>query len=63
LKATFYETTPATVLVERENQTIPAFQVPAASGGKYEGEDILFWDKDGEALVLWSGFELKCKAR
>jgi membrane-bound inhibitor of C-type lysozyme len=63
LRATFYQITPALVLVERGNHTRPAFQVPAASGAKYEGQDLMFWDAHGEALVTWSGVELKCKPR
>jgi heat shock protein HslJ/membrane-bound inhibitor of C-type lysozyme len=63
LIATFYQTTPAMVLVQRGNHTHPAFQVPAASGAKYEGQDLMFWDARGEALVTWSGVELKCKPR
>ena len=63
LTATFYQTTPAMVLVERGNQTRPAFQVLAASGAKYEGPDLMLWDARGEALVTWSGVELKCKGR
>jgi heat shock protein HslJ/membrane-bound inhibitor of C-type lysozyme len=51
LRATFYQTVPAMVLVERGTQTRPAFQVPAASGAKYEGADIIFWDARGEAQV------------
>jgi heat shock protein HslJ/membrane-bound inhibitor of C-type lysozyme len=61
LKATFYQTTPAMVLVERGNQTRPAFQVRSANGARYEGEDLMFWDAHGEALVNWSGAEFKCK--
>jgi membrane-bound inhibitor of C-type lysozyme len=63
LTATFYQTTPAMVLAERRNQTRPAFQVLAASGAKYEGPDLMLWDAHGEALVTWSGVELKCKGR
>ncbi len=63
LTATFYQTTPAMVLVEHRDGTRPAFQVPAASGTKYEGRDLLLWDAHGEALVTWSGVELKCRAR
>jgi membrane-bound inhibitor of C-type lysozyme len=51
------------VLVERGNQARPAFQVRAASGAKYEGPDLMLWDARGEALVTWSGVELKCKGR
>src|SRR4029078_1410129 len=37
--ATFYETRPAMVLVERNGHIGLAFRVPAASGAKYEGEN------------------------
>ena len=63
LTATYYRTTPAMVLVERGSQARPAFQVPSASGAKYEGHDLMFWDARGEAQVTWSGGELKCKLR
>jgi heat shock protein HslJ/membrane-bound inhibitor of C-type lysozyme len=63
LRATFYQTTPALVLVERGSETRPAFQVRAASGARYEGMNLMFWDARGEALVTWSGAELKCKPR
>jgi heat shock protein HslJ len=63
LRATFYQTTPALVLVERGNQTRPAFLVPAASGAKYEGQDFLFWEARGEVQVIWSDVEFKCKPR
>jgi heat shock protein HslJ/membrane-bound inhibitor of C-type lysozyme len=63
LTATFYRTKPAMVLVQRDNQTRPAFQVRSGSGAKYEGQDLMFWDAHGEAMVTWSGVELKCKPR
>jgi len=49
--------------VERANRTRPEFQVRAASGARYEGQDIMFWDARGEALATWSAVELKCKRR
>ena len=61
ITATFYQTEPSLVLVERESQTRPAFRVPAASGDKYQGTDVMFWEPKGEALVTWSGIEFKCK--
>lgn len=61
LSVTFYQTTPALALVERANQIRPAFQVRAASGAKYEGPDVSFWDAGREAQVRWSDVELKCK--
>lgn len=63
LSATFYQTQPALVLVERGGRTRPAFQVIAASGAKYEGHDVTFWKARGEASVIRSGVELKCRRR
>ena len=63
LTVTFYQTAPGMVLVERGTQARPAFQVPAADGAKYEGQDLMFWDARGEAQVNWSGAELKCRPR
>jgi membrane-bound inhibitor of C-type lysozyme len=63
LQATFYQTQPAVALVERAGQTRPAFRVKAASGAKYQGRDLIFWEARGEAAVTWSGVELKCKRR
>jgi membrane-bound inhibitor of C-type lysozyme len=61
LTATFYATQPGTLFLERAGQSRLAFQVRAASGAKYEGVDLLFWEARGEATVNWSGVALKCK--
>jgi heat shock protein HslJ/membrane-bound inhibitor of C-type lysozyme len=61
IMATFYKTTPEMVLIDRGNRTRVGFQVRAASGAKYEGQDLMFWDARGEAMVTWSGVELKCR--
>jgi para-nitrobenzyl esterase len=61
LRATFYATQPAMVLLERGGVTRPAFQVVAASGSKYEGDGVLFWEARGEAMLTWMGVESKCK--
>jgi len=63
LQATFYQTQPAMMLVEHDGKTRPAFAVPAASGAKYEAKDLVFWETRGEASVLWSAIELKCRRR
>ena len=42
LNATFYQTQPAMVLVERGERARPAFHVRAASGAKYQGQDLIF---------------------
>ena len=48
LRATFYETTPPMVLLERSTETNPAFLVRSASGAKYEGNDVMFWEAGGK---------------
>jgi heat shock protein HslJ/membrane-bound inhibitor of C-type lysozyme len=59
--ATFYETQPGLLLLVRGGQTRPAFQVAAGSGSKYEGAELAYWEHQGEAVVQWSGTELRCK--
>jgi hypothetical protein len=61
VQATFYQTQPAMVLVEREGRTRPAFAVPAASGTKFLGADLVFGDLGGQASVVWSGVTLECR--
>lgn len=63
VKATFYQTAPGLALVARGGETRPAFQVQSADGGKYEGQDIMFWDAHGGALMNWDGVEFKCNRR
>jgi heat shock protein HslJ/membrane-bound inhibitor of C-type lysozyme len=63
VNATFYQTQPAMVLLTRNGVTTPAFQVVAASGTKYEGHDVMFWEAHGEASVTWSGISLTCARR
>ena len=43
--ATFFETDPPTARLERGDQTVTAWLVPAASGSKYEGQNVEFWDE------------------
>lgn len=63
IQATFYETSPAMVLVTRSGQSRPAFAVPAASGARYEGDGIRYWEARGEVSLWWSGAALVCKAK
>jgi uncharacterized protein len=59
--ATFRETDPRSALVERGDRTVLGKIVRAASGAKYEGANLTFWEHQGEALVSWMGAELKCR--
>jgi len=59
--ATRRQTNPPSVLVERGDRTVLGMLVPAASGAKYEGANLVFWEHQGEAHVTWMDVELKCK--
>ena len=51
--ATYYETQPASVRLERDGETRLAFGVAAASGAKYEGEGVILgraWRGDGHLV-------------
>ena len=61
--ATFHQTNPPSVIVERGDRAVLGMQAPAASGAKYEGANLMFWEHQGEAQVTWMKLELKCKPR
>lgn len=61
LRATFYDTQPAMTLLERGGVTRAAFQVTAASGSRYEGDGVLFWEVRGQATLNWMGAESVCQ--
>ena len=58
--ATFFETDPPTARLERGDRTVMAWLVRAASGSKYEGQNVEFWTKGDEAAVTWLDEELTC---
>ena len=35
-------------------------QVQSGSGAKYEGKDVVFWNKGRDAMVTWYGTHLNC---
>jgi heat shock protein HslJ/membrane-bound inhibitor of C-type lysozyme len=61
LRATFYRTKPAMVLLEKGGVTTPAFQVRAASGSRYEGDGVLYWEARGEVTLDWQGVRSTCR--
>jgi uncharacterized protein len=61
--ATFFETDPPTVRLERGDRTVTAWLVPTGSGSKYEGQNLELWTKGAEATVTWLDEELKCKVK
>ena len=62
--ATFFETDPASVRLERGDQQTIGIAAPAATGVRYEADfGTYFWTKGDEALAEWpQGSELKCEA-
>jgi membrane-bound inhibitor of C-type lysozyme len=51
---------PATVLLVRGDQAFTLPQAMSASGARYLGEGIEFWNKGRDAAVDWQGRKLSC---
>jgi hypothetical protein len=63
--ATFFETDPPSAVLERGDRIVVAFLRPSGSGSRYEGMNVVFWNKGEEAMVVW-GWEadtLRCVLR
>src|SRR5262249_4217845 len=58
--AHFAGTTPDAVALRRMNTSVVAKQVVSADGAKYEGKDVVFWNKGRDAMVTWGGTSLNC---
>ena len=63
LVATFFETDPPTARLERGDKTVTVWRVPAASGSKYEGQNVEFWTKGKEAAVTWLDSKMTCVSK
>jgi len=51
---------PATVMLVRGDQTFTLPQAMSASGARYLGDAIEFWNKGNDAAVDWRGTKLAC---
>jgi membrane-bound inhibitor of C-type lysozyme len=51
---------PATVLLVRGGQTFTLPQAMSASGARYVGDHVEFWNKGRDATVDWQGSRLEC---
>src|SRR5919106_2547441 len=61
IEATFDNTPdPATVLLVRGGETFTLPQAMSASGARYLGDGIEFWNKGNDAAVEWQGTKLAC---
>jgi len=63
LVATHFGTDPPTARLERGDQVATVWNIPTASGAKYEGQNVVYWTRGGEATVEWLGENLTCRAR
>ncbi|MCU0256120.1 MAG: MliC family protein [Vicinamibacterales bacterium] len=51
--ADFFDSDPPSARLERGDTTVTVWLVPAASGAKYEGQNVTFWTKGTEATASW----------
>lgn len=63
LRVTYFSTTPELMVLERNGVTRVAFQTIAASGARYEGNGVLFWEAHGEVTLNWLGKTAVCTQR
>jgi uncharacterized protein len=61
--ATFFETDPPTARLERGDRTVTAWLVPAGSGSRYEGQNVVFWTQGKDAQVTWLDEQMNCTAK
>ncbi|MEE4146072.1 MAG: MliC family protein [Halieaceae bacterium] len=60
--ATFQnDTDPPSVILVRGDEQAVAFRTRTASGSRYTGEGVDFWEHHGEATLEWFGTTLKCR--
>lgn len=51
--ATFFQTTPPTLIAERGGSVSLMYLQRSGSGAKYQGRNESFWEHQGEASVTW----------
>lgn len=61
IAATFFGSEAPAALLSAGEREVLLFQDPAASGARYEGDGVVFWNKGDEAAVIWEEIELNCK--
>jgi len=61
--ATYFNTTPPTLIARRGDSDSLMFAQPSGSGAKYQGRNEMLWEHGGEALVTWGpgAPQLTCK--
>jgi len=66
LTAIFYRSTALPVVAltrinNRETWQVIAYRSHSGSGARYEGQNVLFWNKGDEAMLEWNGEKLECR--
>jgi uncharacterized protein len=61
IAAVFFASEAASALLTAGEREVLVFQKPAASGARYEGDGVVFWNKGDEAAVTWEEIELSCR--
>ena len=51
--ATFFQTTPPTLIAERGDSVSLMYVQPSGSGARYQGRNESLWEHQGEALITW----------
>jgi uncharacterized protein/heat shock protein HslJ len=63
ISATFHQSEPPSVTLERGPERVFAVSGPSGSGVRYEATSVVFWEKGQEAQVRWWGADLRCVPR
>jgi uncharacterized protein len=63
LVAQYYETDPPSARFTYDGRGATAFVVRTGSGSRYEGPYVSYWERQGEASVVWYGRTMKCAVR
>lgn len=59
--ATFFDSEAPSALLSAGDREVLVLQGPSASGARYEGDGVVFWNKGDEATVTWEEVELRCR--
>ena len=61
IEAVFFSSEAPSALLRAGAREVLVLQGPAASGARYEGDGVVFWNKGEEAQVTWEEIELRCR--
>jgi uncharacterized protein len=62
IEAVFLASEAPAALLRAGDREVLVLQRPSASGARYEGDGVMFWNEGDEAQVTWEEIELRCRA-